>query len=121
MFVFATILTLPSLRFDTMYVDNYDTFNIYGAEMELATISEMPILGTIDWLLTSIIWPLQQNNVLNKVSLNFACFIILMFFSQILLHSELGHSFCHSQVPQTRDAIRGEQESILFASAIVNP
>ena len=33
-FVFATILTLPSLRFDTMYVDNYDTFNIYGAEME---------------------------------------------------------------------------------------
>ena len=44
-----------------------------------------------------------------------------MFFSQILLHSELGHSFCHSQVPQTRDAIRGEQESILFASAIVNP
>ena len=57
MFVFATILTLPSFRFDTMYVDNYDTFNIYGAEMELATISEMPILGTIDW------WKKGQNSL----------------------------------------------------------
>ena len=33
-FAFATILTLPSFRFDTMYVDNYDTFNIDVAEME---------------------------------------------------------------------------------------
>ena len=38
LFVFATILNLPSLRFDTMYVDNYDTFNTYGAEMEWITI-----------------------------------------------------------------------------------
>ena len=84
-FAFATILTLPSFRFDTMYVDNYDTFNIYGAEMELATISEMPILGTIDWLLTSIIWPLQQNNVLNKVSL-------------CLFHNfDVFHRFCSIQ------------------------
>ena len=41
-----------------MYVDNYDTFNIYGAEMELATISEMPILGTIDW------WKKGQNGLI---------------------------------------------------------
>ena len=31
---FAPISTLPSSRFDIMYVDNYDTFDIYGAEME---------------------------------------------------------------------------------------
>ena len=57
LFVFATILTLPSLRFDPMYADNCDTFNIYGAEMECTTIFEMPTLGTIDW------WKKGQNSL----------------------------------------------------------
>ena len=36
---------------------NYDTFDIYGAEMEWTTIFEMPTLGTIDW------WKKGQNSL----------------------------------------------------------
>ena len=67
-YLFVPISTLPSSRFDIMYVDNYDTFDIYGAEMEWTTIFEMPILGTIDW------WKKGQNSLvfpfLNMANLN---------------------------------------------------
>ena len=68
------------------------------------------------WFFRSLIWPIQQNNEYFCVGTQLTLLV-----SQILLHSELGHSFCAFQVPQTRDAIRRLQESILLASAIVNP